>query len=150
MNNQISYGDIAAWIALASAVLSPVITIVIDRAFSYRIEIRKEKQKKKDAIALLASEILKASCTSPGTPPKLSDDAGKALAYCSEKTARYVIDYFLLWPSSQNSYRASETSMHIFDKEDAPDIYGCETIRTTTQKLIKMLTKESGHKKARR
>lgn len=150
MNEQISYGDVAAWVALAAAILSPVITITIDKAFLYLTKMSDAKQKKDEAIAALISEILRASCSEPGKPPVLSSEAGKAIAYCSEKTAKYVVAYFTLWPDSQNAYRPSETSMHIFDKEDAPEIFGHATIRTTTQKLIEILMKESGCKTARR
>lgn len=140
--------DWPAWIALAAAILSPILTIFIDKLFLYLSESRKEKRERQEAIALLISEILRASCHKPGDPPTISSEAGKALAYCSEKTARYVVSYFSLWPDYQVDFNPSETPLRIFDKEDVTDPISNWTIRTTTQKLIEMLTKESGCKRA--
>lgn len=142
--------DWPAWIALAAAVLSPVITIFVDKMFLYLSESREEKRKRQEAISLLISEILRASCHKPGDPPVISSEAGKALAYCSEKTAKYVVLYFMLWPDYKVDFFPYETPLRIFDKEDVLGHVGDWTIRTTTQKLIEMLTKESGCKRARR
>ena len=142
--------DWPAWIALSAAILSPVFTIFVDKLFLYLSESRKERRERQEAIALLISEILRASCNKPGDPPVISAEAGKALAYCSEKTAKYVVSYFTLWPDYQAGFYPSEAPLRIFDKEDAPDPSYNWTIRTTTQKLIEILTKESGCKRARR
>lgn len=146
--NQIGFGDWPAWIALAAAMFSPVVTIVIDKVYQYKVKKMELEAQRKEALAQLISDIVHAPAGGINVKPKLSATGAKALAYCSDKTVAAVMRYFSIWPTTQHAQDIMHEPMYIFERPNGETGYQRDNVQTATEKLIVTIKYESANSKA--
>lgn len=146
--NQISLGDWPAWIALAAAMLSPVVTIVIDKIYQYQVKKMELEEQKKEAFAQLISDIVHAPAGGIDVKPQLSAVGAKALAYCSDSTVSAVMRYFSTWPTTSHAQDIMHEPMYIFERPNGETGYQRDNVQTATEKLIAAIKYESANNKA--
>ena len=140
--------DWPAWIALAAAIMSPVVTILIDKLFQYLTLRASRVDAKKNAMSLLIADIAKASSCQVGHLPKLSEEGAKALVHCSPETCAAVIRYFGTWPEKNLATRDLEEPMYVFLEQG--EKYAADTIQSASEKLIQAIRCESGRTKVQK
>lgn len=143
INLKLLESDWPAWIALAAAIMSPVITIIIDKLFQYLTLRANRIDAKKNAMSLLIADIAKASAHPAGHSPQLSEEGAKALVYCSPETCAAVIRYFGEWPEANYPPRNSQAPIYVFPKDNGSG-YRQDTIQSASEKLIQAIRYESG------
>lgn len=133
----------AAWIALAAAILSPVITILIDKVYQYHMKKLELNEQKRAAFAQLISDIVHAPTCGYDKKPSLSNEGAKALSYCNEQIVAAVMRYFSTWPSSPHTLGIMQEALYVFERPKGNTGYQQDTVQTATEKLIAMIKIES-------
>lgn len=146
--SQISVGDWPAWIALAAAMLSPIVTIVVDKVYQYKVKKMELEEQRKEALAQLISDIVHAPAGGIEIKPKLSETGAKALAYCSDSTVSAVMRYFSTWPTESCAQDIMHEPMYIFERPNGKTGYQRDTVQTASEKLIVSIKCESANSKA--
>ena len=104
--NNLFSSDWPAWIALATAVVSPVLTVYLNNRHALKMEKLKFKTETLKSTSILISEITNSMALKPSEFSGFSTQAVSALQICDEETNR-----LFLYGASQIAYIKSDMSV---------------------------------------